>query len=451
MTAAQSSGPIPDQVLADRARRGDQQAFEELHRRLAPSAWRLALAVTRDPRLAAGAVAAAFSATFASAPTAPRLQGVHAHLLAGVRHAASDPALAPVELGELQVLSSGPVGAAFASLPERWRSALWLVDVEGLAIVDAAVALAVPADAVAPLVERARAGLEEQVISADADAALTDTCHRTLDRLAEYSAGHLAARDAARVRRHLDACAACREVLTELDDLTPSLRGLALAVPVALAATSTAEWRAGLVRRTGPLHITLPSGRPLPVWAERTVAGAAAAVIALGIASAVLVAGRGGRVRDDRLARSAPAEAPLGGADGESAVGGTSGLTGALEGSGSSSGTSTTSTTVAGAADVLDRVLPGAGSVVTAPLAPSAPTVTEPAPTEPTAPTEPAPEPAAEPVAEVTIGLGDVAVVVGDECTGIDLAGTVLGCDPETSGEPLEVSTGGSLLPPLGL
>jgi DNA-directed RNA polymerase specialized sigma24 family protein len=453
MKAAQESRLLSDRVLVERAGRGDQAAYDELYRRLAPGAWRLALCLTREPAMAAGAVATAFAATFGTAPPHPGTVSARARLLAAVRHAAVDPGLEPVAVGEIRAVAPSAVATAFAGLPARWRSTLWLLDAEGLTPRETAAALGLPEAAVVPLAARARAGLGEQVVLAEAAAVDAVECRRVLERLVDYASERLTARDERRVRAHLDGCDQCRPFLADLDDLTPALRRLAAPLPVAVAAASEDRWLASLVRPAGPLHLTLPSGRPVPAWAERAVAGAAAAVIALGIASAILVAGRGGRVRDDRLARSIPAEAPL--VDGESALGGDSGLSGLLARRDSSP--SSTSTVPGGAstpaptpADVLPtRVAPVSAPPAAAP-APSAPPAAPAAgePPAPAAPTTTAPEP----VAEVTVGVGGVlGVVVGDQCTGLDLAGTVIGCAPTTTDEPLQVDLGGSLLGPLGL
>jgi hypothetical protein len=46
---------------------------------------------------------------------------------------------------------------------------------------------------------------------------------------------------------------------------------------------------------------------------------------------------------------------------------------------------------------------------------------------------------------------GVLGLTVGDECTGVEIAGTVIGCAPATTGAPVEVIPGGSLLGALGL
>ena len=54
------TGP-DDQVLAERAAQGDEEAFDQLYRRHSPAAWRVAHAVTGNPHDSSDAVAEAFS------------------------------------------------------------------------------------------------------------------------------------------------------------------------------------------------------------------------------------------------------------------------------------------------------------------------------------------------------------------------------------------------------
>jgi hypothetical protein len=85
--------------------------------------------------------------------------------------------------------------------------------------------------------------------------------------------------------------------------------------------------------------------------------------------------------------------------------------------------------------------------------APPAPPVT-PTPAAPAAPSTDAPPatPAAEPAVEVTVGIdGVLGLTIGEQCTGLELAGTVMGCEPLTTGAPLEIITDGTLLDSLGL
>ncbi|MGH9273781.1 MAG: zf-HC2 domain-containing protein [Acidimicrobiales bacterium] len=439
MMAAADNSLLHDQALVDQARHGDRYAFDALYQRLGPATWRFALAVTRDPSVAAGAVAAAFASTLGAAPDTAANIPVRAQLLAAARHAAFDPALQPIAVGVDAAPAASPVRDAFAALPERWRSALWVVVAERLPTHEAGPALGLPAAAVTPLAMRAHAGLREQIVGTYAEAADDDKCRHAAERLVDYGAGRLATRESNRVRKHLDGCERCQGLLAELDDVTPSLRA-ALPLPIGVAAISESRWRAALVHSVGPLGLTF-NGRPVPAWVERTVAGAAAAVIALGISSAVLVAGRGGRVRDDGLARSVTAESSLG--DGESAAGGSVDFDGSLP-----KPTSTTAADGGGVFRPVERAVAPVADIPTPEVvAPTPVAPTTPAPSAPAAPTTPV-----EPAIEVTVAVdGVLGLTVGDQCTGLELAGTVIGCEPATTGAPLDVITEGSLLNSLGL
>ncbi|MGH9152816.1 MAG: sigma-70 family RNA polymerase sigma factor, partial [Acidimicrobiales bacterium] len=253
-----------DASLATRAGAGDLAAFGELYRRHAAAAWRVALAVTANPDDAADAVSDAFTRVFQALPD--RLHAADhflPYLLAAVRNAAIDVLRRggrqrPTEVvddREWPALAGGPadmvladedatmVARAFRSLPERWRSVLWLTEVERIPARDAAMLLGVSPNGVAQLAVRARAGLRERYLQAhlgQGDVRLR--CRDTVDRLGAYAAGGLAPRDVAKVDQHLAGCDACRARLAELDDLAPALRRSVLPLPAGLAAVALAEW-----------------------------------------------------------------------------------------------------------------------------------------------------------------------------------------------------------------
>src|SRR5256885_11577884 len=153
---AELADPIqatPDSELTLRASKGDTSAFEVLYRRHSESAWRVAYAVTGNPHDASDAVSEAFTRVFAAMPAGrfPAEAPFRPYLLTATRNAAIDgvrPAgkLQPSEVAQLDIqpsasspsddvvgaLDSSLVASAFLSLPERWRSVLWLTEVEGL-------------------------------------------------------------------------------------------------------------------------------------------------------------------------------------------------------------------------------------------------------------------------------------------------------------------------------
>lgn len=458
---------IQDHVLAERAQQGRRPAFDELYRRHASATWRLAQAVTRDPAAAGAAVAAAFAATLAGrggSGLAPD-QNLRLALLTATRHAATDPTRLPAPRSATGFDLGAKGGtvvlarSAFAELPERWRSALWLVDVEGCPVDDAAVVLEVSPAVAAPLVERARLGLQEQVLQSGLTAASPADCRRTTDRLTAYAAATLAPADATRVRRHLDRCEACRERLAVLDDLVPMLRASAAALPVLLVDEAVARWSAATIRDAGPLHLVLPGGRPVPAWAQRAAAGAVAAVVALGIAGATVLSGGRGRSADDQT-RPTTAQAPLG----ESALGepGLSDLI--LDGYGfvppaagagqGGDGAGAAAPATATGAPLPRTTAPGAPSIgdplVVQPLPRSTPPSATPPPST-TPPGSSTPPPSSG--SQLTVNVGGVAsVTVGETCTGAQVAGTVIGCEPPATEEPVVIGgtsapTGGTTAP----
>jgi len=253
-----------DLDLARAAAAGDGSAFDELYRAHADAAWRVAFAVTGNRDDAADAVADAFT-RFLSALTAGRLAdlaNVRAYLLTTTRNAAIDVLrrngrLQPLDdlpLVESGSLSAGPsdrvvdgldaafVSTAFLSLPERWRSVLWLTEVEEMSPADVAMLMGVSANNAAQLAVRARAGLRQRFLQAHVRDEAEGKCAFTLDRLGAYVGGALAPRDVAKVDQHLAGCASCRDVQEEVADLGTTLRRVAMPLPLALGALAWKHW-----------------------------------------------------------------------------------------------------------------------------------------------------------------------------------------------------------------
>jgi len=460
MVADRNLRLLQDHVLADSARRGGVAAFEELFRRHGTSAWGLAVAVTRQGDAAESAVVSAFTAAFGgTSPSLPAGRSARPRLLAAVRHAAvhaDDRAAGNTAGGVLHLDSSAPsialVRRAFAAVPERLRSVVWLVDVQGLSLDEAARVLEVAPSAVAPLAERARLALHEQILHDGLRPPSPLACRRTSELLDDYVSEALDAAKERRVRRHLDDCDGCRERLSALDDVVPALRNVVLPLPLTVAEAARERWSASIVRDKGPLGLALPGREPVPVWAQRALAGAVGAVVALGITGATMLAGRGGRNGTDS-ARQATAESPLG-SDGENALGsslddlvldGSGFAAPPLGGTGSASGAS-----AGGDAARSGGPLPftsGGGATGRGSTLPQSPTNTTPPTTTPPPTTPPTTTPPA-PSGQVTVGVTGLATVtIGEDCTGADLLGTVVGCEPTTTSDgPVTLDVGGTSL-----
>ena len=219
-----------------------------------------------------------------------------------------------------------------------------------------------------------------------------------------------------------------------------------LPLPLELFAQAEARWRATRRREPGPLRLVLPGGRPVPRWAERSLVGATAALVAAGIASAVAVESDPDRSPGRELA--APVDGRGDDAGGGSVGGdlptepkaylddgppmGTAGATGRSPGATTSTTTSTT-----GDPRAVGALAAGGATPTTAGAADDG--VPRDEPTTPTT---------AAPVLQATVGAGNaLGVSVGDRCTGLELLGTTLGCPPETTDEGLTLDVDSALLP----
>jgi DNA-directed RNA polymerase specialized sigma24 family protein len=161
-SALPPTSPAPalraERDLARAAARGDRPAFDELYRRLAPPAWRLAAAVAPDAGLASSVVADGFVRALRSTRRSLADGAVGAHVLSGVYRSALDRArrAGPPAQGSG---GAATLEAAFRALPERWRAALWLREVEGADAGYVAAVLGVSPAGAGELARRGREGI----------------------------------------------------------------------------------------------------------------------------------------------------------------------------------------------------------------------------------------------------------------------------------------------------
>ncbi len=318
-----------DADLARLASAGDLAAFEELYRRHVEAAWRMALAVTSNPHDAADAVSDAFTRVLQALPLRPQAAGHFLpYLLAAVRNAAIDGLRRGGRRGtgragehdDLASLVPGPgdrleadveatmVGCAFRSLPERWRSVLWLTEVEGIAARDVAVLLGMTPNGVAQLAVRARTGLRQRYLQAHLrQTEVRSACRDAVSRLGAYAAGGLAPRDISKVDQHLAGCEPCRSRLTQLREVTPCLHRAVLPLPVALAAMSAARLHVATGGASAGAAATTAAAAPAGIGAGLVAAVAPAPLVATFASAALLVAGFVGTgVMAERSKREAP-------------------------------------------------------------------------------------------------------------------------------------------------
>lgn len=325
-----------DAALAIQVTAGSLAAFEELYRRHAQAAWRVAQSVTGNAEDAADAVSEAFVKVL-KAVASDRLHDAdrfRSYLLTASRNAALDvhrrrSRVHPTDAAEVfdgPTSDRGPsdavvdgadrdmVARAFRSLPERWRSVLWLTEVEGIPPREAAGMLGVSANGVAQLAVRARAGLRERFLQAhlrDGVGDVDDACRFTVERLGASVAGALSPRDLAKVDQHLAACASCRARREELEDLGSSLRRIVIPFPIGLAALSLGKWQAAAAAVGAGGAGAGAGGAGTSAWlvrAQRPLAVASVGLFAAGIVG-VGVVGQSGTGLDDVRRRAIEGQA----------------------------------------------------------------------------------------------------------------------------------------------
>ncbi len=309
---------LTDAELVDGVVAGYDSAFAELYERHSLAAWRLGQTVTGNADDAADAVAEAFARVLVAVRAGHLANGssFRSYLLTATRNAALDNIrktnrARPTEQENLaQVVCTAPtpsehlssdeeavlVAEAFRNLPERWRSVLWLTEVEGMPTKDAARRLGLSANGAAQLAVRARAGLRERFLQAHLRQAPPPLCQTTVDRLGAYVGGGLSPRDLAKVDQHLAGCAACQVRKNELADLGSTLRRAAVPVPLVIgSALGASGLGTGLATSAAPVAAG-KAAKALAwahgAWAQKAAAAATAGVLALG-AGGAYVAGSG--------------------------------------------------------------------------------------------------------------------------------------------------------------
>jgi DNA-directed RNA polymerase specialized sigma24 family protein len=242
---------VDDAGLVTRAREGDRLAFGVLYLRHSEAAWRMACSVSAFSADAELAVIDGFTNVFDALPAELTSEtSFRPHLLAAVRHAALDrlprPGLgerwrrppaprATVIEPEVVVLSGMEHHLLIGSLrrlPERWRSALWLTEVERMTPGEAATVLSMTPSAVTTVAAEARHRVVDACLEAHRRSVFRSGCAHTVDRLGAYVRGQLTPRERITIKAHLDRCLPCRMRRSELTDVAGSLIGALPPLPL---------------------------------------------------------------------------------------------------------------------------------------------------------------------------------------------------------------------------
>lgn len=133
----------------------------------------------------------------------------------------------PFGNGKLDEFEASAIRTAYEALPERWRSVLWSLDVEGRKPLEVAEMLGLAPNAVSALVYRARAALREEYLQAhvrsDRERSSTSTCDDIRPKLASSVRETAPKRDREKVFAHLATCGECMKVYLELEEVNVSI------------------------------------------------------------------------------------------------------------------------------------------------------------------------------------------------------------------------------------
>jgi RNA polymerase sigma factor (sigma-70 family) len=243
-----------DRALLERLRSGEDAAFGELFARHSSAVRRLAFGLVSDRSEAEDLTAEAFFRVLqairrGSGPN----DNVRGYLLIVARRVAwewrSRRRDVPVSDEELthraganpdtsgQSTERNLITRAFTSLPERWRSVLWKVEVEGERPAVVANNFGLSPNATAALARRARQGLRAAYLQAHLTADRSGAgCRSVLEKLGAYTAGSIKGSERRRIRAHLGGCPSCTTMHAELRDVCSGLRAHAAMVAAPLAA-----------------------------------------------------------------------------------------------------------------------------------------------------------------------------------------------------------------------
>lgn len=197
-----------------------------------------------------------------------------------------EPDIADGQFGDPADLNQHALIAdAFDRLPKRWRSALWMSEVEGRKAGEVADLLGVSPATASAVLYRARRGLIAAYVSAYRDLVANADCRAPLDRINDYLVAGRPDSGFADVEAHLDGCRRCRDMIRGVDVLRPEMLaiGPVLILPPLLAAVANGAKVAGLIvmGRFGARFARLARGnRPARVAAASVVVVAAAVVAA---------------------------------------------------------------------------------------------------------------------------------------------------------------------------
>jgi hypothetical protein len=168
--------------------------------------------------------------------------------------------------------------AAFASLPERWRTVLWHTEVEEETPAEIAPLLGMRPNGVAALAYRAREGLRQAYLRAHLPDVESRECQATVATLAGWVRRSVPVPLGRKISRHLAVCAECRARAETLTRVNEELR--ASVAPILLGASFAAAY----------VPVTAASAAATSAVAVKTLLAKVAVVAAIAATAVTTVA-----------------------------------------------------------------------------------------------------------------------------------------------------------------
>ncbi|WP_152546778.1 sigma-70 family RNA polymerase sigma factor [Amycolatopsis orientalis] len=315
--------PLSDAELIEAVRGGTVQAYGSLYARHVHAARNLALQLAKSSADAEDLVSDAFAKVLISlrAGGGPG-SAFRPYLLTTVRYTAYDRFRQQRRLELADDLEAVPgvervtrvpfrdtavagleralITRAFADLPERWQNVLWHTAIENRSPDELASTFGLTPNGVAALAYRAREGLRKAYLQAHVTGEPAERCQAAVGKLGAWTRGGLSRRESIQLNAHLDECAACQAVATELADVNGALRGIV--APIVLGAGAA-----------GYLAATAKASASASAVSAPALLGAAASAVVFAVAVGIGTLGPPPRAGAPATAAAPPASSSTAG------------------------------------------------------------------------------------------------------------------------------------------
>lgn len=114
---------------------------------------------------------------------------------------------------------------AFRSLPERWQSVIWYMDIEQMKPAAAALLVGISPNGVSSLLIRAREGLRQAYLQHHIELQGGHPCKEFAGQLGKYVRNKLSRSALRKLELHLDGCEMCTALFFDLRDIQSGMQG----------------------------------------------------------------------------------------------------------------------------------------------------------------------------------------------------------------------------------